>query len=204
MKPNRGKYIIYAIILLIAIIFPILIYVFSTSVCTPELSIVVTVLTIILDVLSLAYFIVQDLVSNSRTIAHHGSLSLFETVDREAVNKNVIERLKEHPDAHVVYMACSGLPRIELENIKQRIYEDLTNYKKIDGEKFSRRNRLCISNVFLPAALELPTSCLPLLSKKKGGFPLHRSYRIKEALRHFLKLNLCWFLAFCAFPSPTP
>lgn len=155
MKPSRGKYIIYAIILLIAIIFPILIYVFSTSVCTPELSIVVTVLTITLDVLALAYFIVQDLVSNSRTIAHHGSLSLFETVDREAVSKNVIERLKEHPDAHVVYMACGGLPRIELENIKQRIYEDLTNYKKIDGEKSSRRNRLCISNVFLPAALDM-------------------------------------------------
>lgn len=155
MRENRFKYFAYVMITAVVIAGTIMSNVLANSECSRETSICVLIITIVLDILSMVYFIVQDITSNKRTIARYGSLSLFETLDRKSISRNVINKLRENPADHVVYIECNGLPGIELENIKQRIYDDLTDYKKIYGKDGEKYKHFSIANVFIPVSLDL-------------------------------------------------
>ena len=113
--------------------------------------------SVFLEIFAMAYFIIQDIVANQTTIAWHGSLSLFETIDRTRISRVVIQKLIDDTKHHVIYINCASLPRNEVENIKQRLYEDLTNYKKILKENDLDRKKLKIGNVFLPGSFDMQT-----------------------------------------------
>lgn len=108
-------------------------------------------ITILLEILSMAYCIVGGIRQNLKTIDRYGSLNLFATVDRMSVRDAVIDSLQNDPSDHVIYVDCNGLDRTEVENIKQRLYEDFTHYHP----KSRAKKHLFIKSVFVPSALEI-------------------------------------------------
>lgn len=108
---------------------------------------VVLIIAIALDIVSMGYFIIQDIVDNERKLAKHGSLSLFDTVDRKNLVNNVKELIRNRE--HVIYINCKNLPDVETENIKQRLYNDLSLSKK--------NKEIRIKNVFMPISLDMET-----------------------------------------------
>lgn len=154
MRTNKSKYFIYIILLIVVIAGNILIGITSqhSSQC---FNIFVLIVGIILDILAMGYFIVSDIINNRKTIAHYGSLSLFETVDRRGTSKQIIEKLFDKKSEHLMYVDCSGFSRNEMENIKQRLYDDLTNYSELYKHNKDILPKHSIDNVYIPASLNV-------------------------------------------------
>ena len=156
MRKNYGRLIIDCLILAIVVVVTI-----SNTVLQdrcgeiPLREILFLILAVIVEFLGLGYFIIQDLFSNEKTIAKYGSLSLFDTVDRTRISEKVFKTLSEKPDRHVIYIDCAALPPIEIENIKQKLYEDLTDYKHKFTATDKERKRCAIGDVFLPTMFDM-------------------------------------------------
>lgn len=122
--------------------------------CIDEsVSIAIIIITIFLEIVSIGYFIVQDIIDNEKKLAKHGSLSLFDTVDRKKIVEEVATRILNSTKdrKHVIYINCKDLPDVEIENIKQRLYNDLT----LSKDKIIKD--LKINNVFMPTSLDMET-----------------------------------------------
>lgn len=90
MKRSNLRPIVYITILAATVAGTLTTYLLPTLV--PQVkNITILVVTILLEILSMGYFIVQDIIGNRTTISKYGSLSLFETVDCEDVSKMVFQ-----------------------------------------------------------------------------------------------------------------
>ena len=146
MDKNKVFFATHSVLLSVLTVLITLKYAFDG--CNEDgLSFAVLVIAIALDIVSMGYFIIQDIVDNERKLAKHGSLSLFDTVDRKNLVNNVKELIQNRE--HVIYINCKNLPDIETENIKQRLYNDLSLSKKT--------KEIQIKNVFMPISLDMET-----------------------------------------------
>ena len=153
MKRSNLRPIVYIIILVATVAGTLTTYLLPTLV--PQVkNITILVVTILLDILSMGYFIVQDIIGNRTTISKYGSLSLFETVDCEDVSKMVFSKLASMPSDHVIYINCNGLNNNAIENVKQKLYEDLTNHRKCI-KKYGITKNLNVKSVYVPASLDI-------------------------------------------------
>lgn len=153
MRHSILKSVAYAV-LLAAIMFGTIAVYLLPSACPRAADIAVLVITVLLEIASMGYFIVQDIIGNKTVISKYGSLNLFETVDCEGVSKAVFRSLTENPSAHVIYINCRGLNVNSIENVKQKLYEDLTACKN-SLKKFHIKRRLNVRSVYVPAALDI-------------------------------------------------
>lgn len=172
MERNNLKLILYFILLLVVVACNIVLKVDDSFDSPTETAL--TIMTILIEILSLGYFIIQDLFNTYRTIQRYGSLKLFNVIDRESLYNKVINELTNAPEKHVIYVNCVGLNKLDVENIKQKLYEGLTDYRKnnsftknkrIKGNSWNRlvacckkssstKNELKIGNIYVPATLE--------------------------------------------------
>ena len=149
MERNNLKLILYFILLLVVVACNIVLKVDDGFDNPTETAL--TIMTILIEILSLGYFIIQDLFNTYRTIQRYGSLKLFNVIDRESLYNKVINELTNAPEKHVIYVNCAGLNKLDVENIKQKLYEGLTDYRK--NNSFTK-NELKIGNIYIPATLE--------------------------------------------------
>lgn len=149
MERNNLKLILYFILLLVVVACNIVLKVDDGFDNPTETAL--TIMTILIEILSLGYFIIQDLFNTYRTIQRYGSLKLFNVIDRESLYNKVIDELTNAPEKHVIYVNCAGLNKLDVENIKQKLYEGLTDYRK--NNSFTK-NELKIGNIYIPATLE--------------------------------------------------
>lgn len=149
MERNNLKLILYFILLLVVVACNIVLKVDDGFDNPTETAL--TIMTILIEILSLGYFIIQDIFNTYRTIQRYGSLKLFNVIDRESLYNKVINELTNAPEKHVIYVNCAGLNKLDVENIKQKLYEGLTDYRK--NNSFTK-NELKIGNIYVPATLE--------------------------------------------------
>ena len=152
MDKERFYKATHIVLLIVVIVLTIINYVLDG--CRDNIvSFVILIITIILEIVSMGYFIVQDIIDNERKLAKHGSLSLFDTIDRKKIVEEVASRITNGTKngKHVIYINCKDLPDVEIENIKQRLYNDLT----LGTDKIIKD--LKIKNVFMPTSLDMET-----------------------------------------------
>lgn len=153
MRRSNLKILAYVILLAAIVACTIVTYILP-SVCPQVKNITILAITVLLEIVSMGYFIVQDIIGSRTVISKYGSLNLFETVDCEEVSAAVFKSLTEDPSAHVIYVDCRGLNSNSIENVKQKLYEELTACKK-SLKKFHIKTRLNVRSVYVPAALDI-------------------------------------------------
>lgn len=112
------------------------------------------VVTLILALFAMIYFIIGDIISNRHSINKSGSLSLIGTWDRTSIATSVIDVLQNATCGHVIYINCNNLNQSEIRNIKHRIYDALTIYSINNG---AGRTVRAIKNAFMPEKFDAET-----------------------------------------------
>lgn len=184
MERNNLKLILYFILLLVVVACNIVLKVDDGFDNPTETAL--TIITILIEILSLGYFIIQDLFNTYRTIQKYGSLKLFNVIDRESLYNKVINELTNAPEKHVIYVNCAGLNKLDVENIKQKLYEGLTDYRK---NYSSTKKELKIGNIYVPATLE--TECFNETVFKNTTFSPKKTiyiFDMNSANYYFIKM----------------
>lgn len=134
MKRNNSKILSVIIVALINLVL-LLFMKFNTS----DTSYLVLFAAIAVDVITIIYNLINSISDINKVPFIENSYMVAEPFGRKYIVEEIVKRIVNDPDKHVIYINCSSINKTELENLKLTIY---TQLGKIEHPNLSIRKTI--------------------------------------------------------------